>query len=183
MIALGACAAVIDDGKILLTKREDFEVWCLPGGHVEDGESMARAAVRETLEETGVEIELSHLVGLYYRQHNWNGLAMHVACFAAHPVGGSLRPQLEEVLELRYCAPDALPAEILSGHRRRIADAFSGAAGLSRVQPDQGPFEKPLTRPELYALRDQSGLSRSEFYARHFTHEEDVLETGMQTGT
>ena len=121
MIALGACAAVIDDGKILLTKREDFEVWCLPGGHVEDGESMARAAVRETLEETGVEIELSHLVGLYYRQHNWNGLAMHVACFAARPVGGSLRPQLEEVLELRYCAPDALPAEILSGHRRRIA--------------------------------------------------------------
>ena len=57
------------------------------------------------------------------------------------------------------------------------------AAGLSRVQTDQGPFEKPLTRPELYALRDQSGLSRSEFYARHFTHEEDVLETGMQTGT
>ena len=133
MIALGACAAVIDDGKILLTKREDFEVWCLPGGHVEDGESMARAAVRETLEETGVEIELSHLVGLYYRQHNWNGLAMHVACFAARPVGGSLRPQLEEVLELRYCAPDALPAEILSGHRRRIADLEATQVACARA--------------------------------------------------
>ena len=177
MIALGACAAIIDDGKILLTKREDFEVWCLPGGHVEDGESMARAAVRETLEETGVEIELSHLVGLYYRQHNWNGLAMHVACFAARPVGGSLRPQLEEVLELRYCAPDALPAEILSGHRRRIADALSGGAGLSRVQNDQSPFQEPLTRTELYTLRDTSGLPRSEFYAQHFTSEEGMLET------
>ena len=74
---MGACTAVIDDGKILLTKREDFEVWCLPGGAVEDGESTAQAAVRETLEETGLHIELSYLIGLYHRQHSWNGLAVH----------------------------------------------------------------------------------------------------------
>src|SRR3712207_8594830 len=39
--------AVIDGGKILLTKREDFEVWCLPGGGVDPGESVAQAAIRD----------------------------------------------------------------------------------------------------------------------------------------
>ena len=182
MINMGACTAIIDAGKILLTKREDFEVWCLPGGHVETGESMARAAVRETLEETGLEVELSHLVGLYYRQYNWNGLAMHVACFAARPVGGQLDPQLEEVLELHYYSPDEIPSAMLSGHRQRIADAFSGARGLARLQESPPPFDKALTRPELYALRDQSGLSRAEFYARHFgLGDEGVLETAAPT--
>lgn len=184
MINMGACTAVIDAGKILLTKREDFEVWCLPGGGVEDGESMAQAAVRETLEETGLEVELSHLVGLYYRLHSWNGLAMHVACFAARPVGGQLNPQLKEVLELQYYAPDEIPSAMLSGHRQCLADAFSGACGLARIQESPPPFDKALTRPELYALRDQSGLPRAEFYAQHFNFGDgDVLETAAPDAT
>ena len=165
---MGACTAVIDDGKILLTKREDFEVWCLPGGAVEDGESMAQAAVRETLEETGLHIELSYLIGLYHRQHSWNGLAIHASCFAARPVGGQLQGQVEEVLELRYFAPDEIPSGLLSGHGQRIRDAFSGACGLARSHNTPPPFDKPLTRQELYAMRDQSGLPKAEFYAQHF---------------
>ena len=43
MSVLAVIVAIIEDGKILLTKREDFEVWCLPGGGVEDGESVAEA--------------------------------------------------------------------------------------------------------------------------------------------
>ena len=44
-----ACAVIRDgDGRVLLTQREDYEVWCLPGGHVEDGESLATAAKRDT---------------------------------------------------------------------------------------------------------------------------------------
>lgn len=179
MINMGACTAVIDEGKILLTKREDFEVWCLPGGAVEDGESMAQAAVRETFEETGLQVELVHLVGLYYRQHSWNGLAMHAACFTARTVGGQLQRQVEEVLELRYFAPDEIPSKILSGHRQRIEDAFSGARGLARLQDIPPPFDTPLTRSELYALRDQSGLAKADFYARHFAEAGvDKLEAG-----
>ena len=40
---LGVNVAILEDGKILLTRREDFEVWCLPGGGVDDGESVAQA--------------------------------------------------------------------------------------------------------------------------------------------
>ena len=67
MPGIAANVAVIQDGKILLTKREDFEVWCLPSGGVEDGESLAEAAIRETKEETGVDVELTRLVGVYSR--------------------------------------------------------------------------------------------------------------------
>ena len=41
---LGVNIAIFQDRKILLTKREDFEVWCLPGGAVDEGETIAQAA-------------------------------------------------------------------------------------------------------------------------------------------
>ncbi len=62
---LGVTVAVIDEDRILLTKREDFEVWCLPGGGVDPGESVAQAAIREAREETGLEVQLTRLVGIY----------------------------------------------------------------------------------------------------------------------
>lgn len=47
MPVLAVFVAIIEDEKILLTKREDFEVWCLPGGDVEEGESVE---IRKILE-------------------------------------------------------------------------------------------------------------------------------------
>ena len=133
MIAMGACAAVIDNGKILLTKREDFEVWCLPGGHVENGESMAQAAVRETLEETGLVVELSHLVSISYRQHNWNGLPMHLGCFAARRTGGQLLRRLGmagmkgvELVEAENEACQPQTAAILAEIERHLARVVDG---------------------------------------------------------
>ena len=168
MVVMGACAAVIDAGKILLTKREDFEIWCLPGGHVEAGETLAQAAVRETQEETGLEVALTHLVGLYSRERNWDGSSIHVSCFAARPTGGALNPQPEEVLEARYFGPDEIPQALMSGHRQRIADALAGTLGAVWQQEAPWPGEEDLTRAELYTQRDHSGLSRAEFYIRHF---------------
>ena len=67
MPILGTIVAIFKDGKVLLTKRADFEVWCLPGGGVEDGESVAEAAVREAYEETGLVVLLTGVVGVYSR--------------------------------------------------------------------------------------------------------------------
>ena len=165
MPTLAAIVAVIDNGKVLLTKREDFEVWCLPGGGVEDGESLAEAAIREAKEETGVDVELTRLVGVYSRIGGmWNDV--HAVVFAARPMGGVLKLQPGETVEVKYFPFDELPEEVLFGHKKRIEDAIRDVNGIAMKQ-ELNMFEldenKP-TRKELYALRDQSGLTRQEFY-------------------
>jgi ADP-ribose pyrophosphatase YjhB (NUDIX family) len=53
------------DGDVLLIRRSDNQNWAVPGGAIDLGESMVQAAVRETLEETGVDCEITGLVGIY----------------------------------------------------------------------------------------------------------------------
>ena len=54
-----------DAGEILLIRRSDNDNWALPGGAIDLGESAAQAAVRETREETGIDCEITGLVGIY----------------------------------------------------------------------------------------------------------------------
>jgi ADP-ribose pyrophosphatase YjhB (NUDIX family) len=162
---LGVTVAIIDGSQVLLTKREDFEVWCLPGGAVDDGESLAIAAIREAREETGLEVELTRLVGICSRPKGWR--STHLVQFAARVVGGALRPDPSEVVEAGYFGLDALPAPLLAGHHQQILDALGGAAGKVWSHEIAWPFAPDITRQELYALRDRSGLTRQEFYIQH----------------
>src|SRR4030095_2873809 len=92
MPGLAVIVAIIDNGKILLTKREDFEVWCLPGGGVEEGETLAEGAIREAKEETGLDVELTSLGGVYSRLGG--GLSdVHAVLFRARAIGGKLKLQ------------------------------------------------------------------------------------------
>lgn len=64
---VGTAAAIFDtDSRQLLMKRPDSGMWCFPGGHVDITESPAEAVVRETKEETGLDVEIIDLVDLYY---------------------------------------------------------------------------------------------------------------------
>jgi ADP-ribose pyrophosphatase YjhB (NUDIX family) len=54
-----------DAGDILLIRRSDNDNWAVPGGAVDLGESLADAAVRETREESGIECEITGVVGIY----------------------------------------------------------------------------------------------------------------------
>jgi ADP-ribose pyrophosphatase YjhB (NUDIX family) len=56
---------VNDEGSILLIRRTDNGNWAVPGGAIDLGESVAQAAVRETLEESGIECEVTGIVGIY----------------------------------------------------------------------------------------------------------------------
>ncbi len=54
-----------DAGDILLIRRSDNDNWAVPGGAIDLGESLTQAAVRETREESGIECEITGLVGIY----------------------------------------------------------------------------------------------------------------------
>ena len=166
MISIGATAVIVQDNKVLLVKREDFEVWALPGGGVDEGESLAETAVREVYEETGLEIEITHLIGLYSEIGSWSD--WHLASFAARVIGGDLKSQMGEVLDLRFFPLDELPEDMFWWHKQHIAD-FQTNSGSSPNRR-QNVISQPgaTNRAELYAMRDQSGLTRTEFYHWYF---------------
>lgn len=179
MPGLAVIVAVIDDGKILLTKREDFEVWCLPGGSVEEGETLAEGAIREAKEETGLDVELTRLVGVYSRMGG--GLHdVHAVLYAAKPIGGELRTQPDETIEVAYFPFDQVPGELLFGHKKRIQDAIHHRSGLSVRQEIKIADTTSFTRQEIYAARDRSGLTRRQFYLQRFENAEinEIVEVG-----
>jgi ADP-ribose pyrophosphatase YjhB (NUDIX family) len=162
MANMAVSIAVIRDGKILLTKREDFEIWCLPGGIVDENESLAEAAIREVREETGAIVEINSLVGIYSRLGGMRD--EHAVIFRGIQTGGELRIQKGETIEVAYLPFDNLPEEILLGHKRRILDAIQNRQGIVVRQEERNSHPNRISRSELYRLRDQSGLSRREFY-------------------
>jgi len=171
--------AVIHENKILLTRREDFETWILPSGGVEDGESVAQAALRETKEETGLDVQLTALVGIYSRLGNM--LSNHAVLFLAKPIGGEIQCQEGETLQVEWFAFDAIPGPLSPGQKRRIEDAIAGTSGLAVLQEVIIPsFPENLTRQELLELRHQSGLSRQDFYIR--TMEQAQVREKIEVG-
>jgi len=86
------------EGRVLLIKRADEEIWCLPKGTIESGESLEATAVREILEETGLRVKLLRpLITIHFRYY-WpprgHNVDKTVVYFLAEPVGG--RITLEE---------------------------------------------------------------------------------------
>jgi ADP-ribose pyrophosphatase YjhB (NUDIX family) len=70
---VGADAAIFNaDGEILLMERSDGSGWCLPCGWVEPNEKPVQTVVREVREETGLEIEVGPLVGVFTRMPGAN---------------------------------------------------------------------------------------------------------------
>ena len=157
--------AIVQDGLILLTQREDVEAWVLPGGGIDPGETIVDAAVREAREETGLEVELTRLVGIYMMPPDH-----HSILFAARPVGGALAPQPGEVVDLGFFTPDALPEPLAWWHQQRIADTLDGIGG-SRVWAQRltWPFEPSVKQWMLSDLAAQQGLSKQAFFVRHFS--------------
>lgn len=113
-LVVAASAVVTDgDGRVLLQRRRDNDWWALPGGAMDMDDSLPGAAVREVKEETGLDVEITGLVGTYTdprhviaysdgevrRQFN--------VCFTAQVVGGTLAIS-DESTELRFVAPEEL---------------------------------------------------------------------------
>ncbi|HLK61239.1 MAG TPA: NUDIX domain-containing protein [Chthonomonadaceae bacterium] len=110
-------------------KPENYERWNLPGGHLEIGETPQEGAVREALEETGLVVTLSELVGIYTRFRKPDYQAIRFVFTAEHtgePVAG------DDILAVRWFTSEEIAAlpdtTLVGGERLRsvLADFASG---------------------------------------------------------
>lgn len=80
MFTVGAFAIIFDHRKrVLLCHRRDFDFWNLPGGRIEKGETPWDGVVREVKEETGLDIKIKKLIGIYFKPHK-NDLVFSFLC-------------------------------------------------------------------------------------------------------
>jgi 8-oxo-dGTP diphosphatase len=89
--------------------------WSFPSGYVNRGEVLEEAAAREVQEEFGVRVSVDQLVGVYSQP----GEAVVLVVYAGRVLQGEPTPDDQEVLEVRWFSPDALP-EMAFGHDDRI---------------------------------------------------------------
>jgi ADP-ribose pyrophosphatase YjhB (NUDIX family) len=137
-VRLGCSALIFDPMrvKVLLTQRTDNGQWCLPGGRVEAGESIDEACSREVLEETGLQVRVTRLVGIYSDPNKLviypDGNKAHIIAisFEAEVIGGQLRGSNETTDWGFYTYQQAENLEMLAGHLERIHDSFLGVTPL-----------------------------------------------------
>src|SRR5437764_12371670 len=135
---VGVYAVIFNEEGVLLAHRRDIDWWNLPGGGMESGETVDEALCREVREETGLEVKVERLVGIYSKPQKQEV----VLTFLCQVISGTLQ-STEEIRESRYFAPDALPENTLPKHRQRIEDALLNQqravirAQLSSSEEDQ----------------------------------------------
>ena len=125
-----------ENGEVLLQRRGDDGKWGLLGGALELGESAAEAAVREAREESGLDVRVKQLVGVYTKyEHEYasgDKTQPVVICFECEATGDSGSYDKNETLELRYFGRDEIPELSNQQHRDMVDDFFSGKRGNYR---------------------------------------------------
>lgn len=160
-----AVAVLREGGNVLLTLRDDFGVWALPGGFVENGESLADAAMREVREETGVEINKLTLIGMLSKPLWRRGT--HMAVFSAHHAGGYMQCS-REARRIEWFPRQALPDGTVVEHRTCLDWIAQGIQGIAATSLLISPAGLEVSKPEYYRRRDASGLSPRAYYESLF---------------
>ena len=118
---------IVKDGKILLIKRRSnvfAGTWVFPGGMVEYGETVEQAVVREAKEETGLDIEIIRLIGVYSdpkRDPRFHSVGISFLCRVK---GGNLLKESDESTEARYFSlEEARKLDLGFDHRKILEDA------------------------------------------------------------
>jgi ADP-ribose pyrophosphatase YjhB (NUDIX family) len=108
---LDARAAVIHEGRILLVKEASNQLWTLPGGWTDAGDTPSENAVRETFEESGYRVEATKLIAIWDKAKHGHPAEPEYAykvIFACTLLGGEPTPS-HETEAIDWFAPDALP--------------------------------------------------------------------------
>jgi 8-oxo-dGTP diphosphatase len=137
---LPAIAVIIfnDNGEILLQRRKDVDQWCVLSGHVEFGETITNAALREIREETGASADIVRFIGLYsspssQTYHYEERTVQYVTAYfeARFTETVDLDFVNNETSELRFFSPQEIPAGLAQINPDWLHDA---------LDPEHAPF-------------------------------------------
>lgn len=135
------CSAVIFNEtreKVLLTQRADNGHWCLPGGHMESGESAAEACEREVFEETGLKVRATRLLGVYSNPDqlviykDGNKAFFVVLNFEVQVMEGEVGLSDETTDVGWFTLKDMESMPIHANHKIRVEDAMRGGDAAMR---------------------------------------------------
>ncbi len=139
---IGVFATVLDDaGRVLLVHRTDCDWWCQPGGGMESGETPWEGVIRETREETGFVVTVERLAGVY----SWAPREDEVIFGFVCRIGGGERATSDESDDVRFFAPEDLPANTFPEHVHRIRDALQGEL-RTLLKVAEGPSSRDVAR-------------------------------------
>jgi len=163
------------DGRVALVRRgvePGRDRWGLPAGYVEADETAEEAAVRETLEETHLEVEVEGLLDAYsYGQQQDRGVLL---VYAARPMGGTLEPG-DDAVAAGWFAPDELPEVAFRTHWE-VLHKWRRARSVDYRQATLADAEVAAMLSELYPL----GLSGA--YAHYVTDPDHAFFVAVDQG-
>jgi len=130
---LPAVAAIIfnEKGEVLLQKRRDAGRWCVLSGHVEYGEEVEEAMLREIKEETGAEASIVRLIGVYSepgtQTYHYNGRSVqYITSYfeASFRIDPPAHFSNEETMQLAFFSVDNLPGDFAQISPYWLSDAL-----------------------------------------------------------
>jgi 8-oxo-dGTP pyrophosphatase MutT (NUDIX family) len=135
LVLVPSVTAIVYDaqGRILLARHAEKDLWVAPGGSIDPHEAPADAVAREAYEETGLVVTPVAVLGVYggpafqVTYGNGDRVSYVMTVFECAVAGGTPRPDGVETRELRYVAQDELAAlKIPAWARIVLPDAFGG---------------------------------------------------------
>jgi 8-oxo-dGTP diphosphatase len=138
-MVIGVFAIIFDrDKRILCCHRTDLDLWNLPGGGLDENEAPWQGVVREVHEETGLNVEVTQLAGLYYKPRQ-SQIAFSFIC---RIIDGKLKIN-EESDAFEYFAFTKIPKNFPPKHRARIKDALENPDKIV-MKIEHGPSVREL---------------------------------------
>lgn len=146
VFTIGAFAIILDDEKrVLLCHRPDYDLWNLPGGGLEFGETPWECVVREVKEEVGLEVEVTDLAGVYSKRKK----ADLVFSFICKTVGGEIKLS-DEADKIEYFSFKDIPKNTIPKQVERIKDVLD--------RQNERPIMKVQTSPSSIDMVKQGKL-------------------------
>lgn len=128
-LVVGSSAIVADDQeRILLQRRKDSGNWALPGGTMDIGETLAQSAIREVKEETGFEVRIDRIIGIYsdpghvFAYNDGEVRQEFSICLACTIVSGTLQVSSESTAVDFFAVADLPNLQMHESIRVRIRD-------------------------------------------------------------